>query len=296
MHCPLCSSSAILFDSIKGEQICTRCGLVIMERQCELGPERRSGPGEEFERVDLSSGSDVTQHDYGLGSKFNVSKDLPPSERARLRRMQVLQQRSRVLDWGDRSLREVLIDLDKLCEDLSLSKGIKIEISMYYRKARAKKLTSGRNAHQVLAALIFTACRLRGIPRTDYEISKAVAERFGLEETIVLRGVHRFAKMFSREFGLKLPRVSADSYIDRFAPQLELSREAIVRAHELLKVLPKSYVQGKPPLFLAAVAIYFGAAVVGEKMTLKKIAINLGVGASSLSNNVARIKGVIPWE
>lgn len=293
MNCPLCSSSAVLYDDIRGEQICTRCGFVILERLYVTGPETRTGVGENKERADLSSGSDITQHDYGLGSRFSISQDLPPSERARLRRMQLLQQRARVLDWEDRSLREVLIDLDKICEDLSLSKGIKVEISTYYRKVRAKKLTSGRSAHQVLAALILAACRLRGIPRTDHEISNAVADRFGLDRSAVLKGVHRYVKLFSKELGLRLPRVSAGSFIDRFAPQLGLSRETTVKAHEILGVLPKRFIQGKPPLFLAAVAIYCGANAVGEKITLKKLASTLGVGISSLSSSAARIKNTI---
>lgn len=294
MHCPLCSSSAVLYDKVRGEQVCTRCGFVILERLYELGPEWRRRPGEELERADMSAGADVAQHDLGLGTKFGVSMDMSPSQRARLRRMQILQQRSRIADWGDRSLREVLIDLDKLCEDLSLPKGVKAEVSVLYRRARGEKLTAGRSAHQILAALIFTTCRLRGIPRTDDEISKVVAARFGFKERSILRGVHRFTKLLARKLGLKLPRISTDSYIVRFAPKLGLSREAVIRANELLGILPKSFVQGKPPLFLAAVAIYFGAETVGEKVTLKKVSSTLGVGASSLSNNIAQVKKLIP--
>ena len=40
-------------------------------------------------------------------------------------------------------------------------------------------------------------------------------------------------------------------------------------------------------------AIYVGADLVGEKVTLKKVAATLGVGASSISNNVARIKNLL---
>ncbi len=294
MHCPLCSSSAVLYDGVRGEQVCTRCGFVILERQYELAPEWRRRPGEELERADISSGTDVAQHDFGLGTKLGFSGDLPPSERAQLRRMQVLQQRSRVMDWQDRSLREALIDLDKLCEDLFLPKGVKSEISMLYRRARARRLTAGRSAHQVLAALTLVACRLRGIPKTDDEISRAVSTRFGSPVPSVLRGVHKFTKIFSRALGVKLPQVSVDSYVDRFAPQLGLSQRAVIRIHELLKTLPRRYTQGKPPLFLAAVMIFVGADFVGEKLTLKKVATTLGVGSSSLSNNVAKAKALLP--
>ncbi len=293
MHCPLCSSSAVLYDGVRGEQVCTRCGFVILERQYELAPEWRRRPGEELERADMSSGTDVALHDFGLGTKFGFSSDLAPSARARLRRMQVLQQRSRVMDWQDRSLREALIDLDKLCEDLSLPKGVKAETSMLYRRARSKGLTAGRSAYQVLAALILVTCRLRGIPKTDDEISRVVAVRFESPAGVILRGIHRFSKMFSRELGLRLPQVSAGSYVDRFATQMGISREAVIRAHEVLKSLPKNYTQGKPPLFLAAVVIYVAADLAGEKLTLKKVSSALHVGSSSLSNNAARVKRLV---
>jgi len=78
MRCPSCSSSAVLHDTLRGEHICTRCGLVLMERSLELKPEWRRRPGEKLERADVTAGIDVTQHDFGLGGKFSVSKDIPP--------------------------------------------------------------------------------------------------------------------------------------------------------------------------------------------------------------------------
>ncbi len=293
MECPSCSSSAVLYDRIRGEQICTRCGFVIFDRLYELEPEWRRRPGEELERADASAGTDVAQHDFGLGTNFNLPKDLSPHQRANLRRMRVLHQRSRIMDWDDRSLREVLIELDKLCEDLALPKGVKAEVSMQYRRARSRKLTAGRDARQILAALILATCRLRGIPRTYGEISKTVSGRFGLKERAILRNIRKLSNLLTRGLGMRLPKISADRYVDRFSPQLKLSRESVIRAHELIGALPRSFVQTKPPLFLAALVVYVGAKSTGEKLTLKEISSVMGVGTSSLSKNVARVKELI---
>lgn len=287
MRCPSCSSSAVLYDRLRGEQICTRCGLVIVDRSFELEPEWRRRPGEELERADATAGIDVTQHDLGLGSKFSVSNELPPSLRAKLRRMQYWQRRSRASSWEERSLREALVELDKLCEDLGLPKGIKAEISSLYRRAKAARLTVGRETHQVLAALIFITCRMRGLPRTEGEISLALAARSKLKKREAVRSLRLFTKFLARKLNLKLPRVSTDDYIDRFASQLGLSVGTIGRAHEFHEVLPKNFRQAKPPLLMAAVVLYIAAEMEGEKVNLKKIASTVGVGISSLSRNVA---------
>jgi len=293
MHCPSCSSSAVLYDQLRGEQICTRCGLVIMERSLELEPEWRRKPGVELGRADVTAGIDVTQHDFGLGSKFGLSEDLSPSWRARLRRMQLWQRRSRAGAWGMRSLREALIELDKFCEDLALPKGIKAEISTLYRRIRATRLTAGRGTHQVLAALTFITCRLRGLPRTESEISRTLATLSGLDAREALNNLRRLTKFFTRKLKLELPRISIDDYINRFATQLGLSRRAIERAHELHGVLPKRSEQTKPPLLLAAAMLYLASELTGEKVTIKKITNLMGVGASNLSRTARSLRELV---
>ncbi len=290
MHCPSCSSSAVLYDRVRGESVCTRCGFVILDRLFELEPEWRRRPGEELERADVTAGIDVTQHDLGLGSKFSVPRNVSPSQRACLRRLRVLQQRSRVSSWEDRSLREALVELDKLCEALALPKGIKAEVSVSYRRARAKRITAGRSLHHVLAALVFITCRARGLPRTENEISRALVARFGIKKRRVARNFRKLVKLLTQQLKLKLPRISTDNYIDRFAPQLGLSRTAVERAHKFHKTLPRKFTQPKSPLFSAAVALYVSADLASEKVTLQKVARTVGVGISSLSKNVVRAR------
>lgn len=294
MHCPSCSSSAVLYDRVRGESVCTRCGLVVLEHIFELGPEWRRRPGEELERADVTAGTDVTQHDFGLGSRFTVPRDASPSRRACLRRLSVLQQRSRIGCWEDRSLREALVELDKLCEGLALPKGIKAEASMSYRRARSKRMTAGRSLYLVLAALVFITCRARGLPRTEGEIARALVARFGVKRRTVARNLRKLVKLFARELKLKLPRISTDDYIDRFAPQLGLLREAVEHAHRFHKTLPRKFTQSKSPRLLAAISLYTAAESTGEKVTLHKVACAAGVGISSVSKNVVRARQFAP--
>jgi transcription initiation factor TFIIIB Brf1 subunit/transcription initiation factor TFIIB len=85
-------------------------------------------------------------------------------------------------------------------------------------------------------------------------------------------------------------RISTYDYIDRFAPQLGLSREAIERAHKFYKALPRNFTQSKSPLFLAAMALYIAAGSAGEKITLDKVARTVGVGISGISKNLKRAR------
>jgi transcription initiation factor TFIIIB Brf1 subunit/transcription initiation factor TFIIB len=52
-----------------------------------------------------------------------------------------------------------------------------------------------------------------------------------------VRSFQKLVKLLSEELKLKLPRISTHDYIDRFSPQLGLSREAIERAHKFYKAL-----------------------------------------------------------
>ncbi len=293
MHCSQCGSSAVLYDRVRGERICTQCGFVIMERLPEpsFGGEGRPNP--RAEGADVTSPVDLTQHDLGLGSKFDVSRGVPPSLRAKLRRLHMWHQRSRVVGWEDRSLREALLELDKLCEDLAISKGIKVETSVRYRQARAKRITAGRDLHQVLGALLFITCRARGLPRTESEIYRAVSRRSTARKKVNLRGFRKMVKLFVRELKIKLPHVTPDDYIDRFASQLQLSRRAVEKAHDLHKSLPWRLVQSKSPIFLAALSLYIAAKSVGEKITLSRVARECGVGISSLSKNAVMVRQLL---
>ncbi|MEW5995548.1 MAG: TFIIB-type zinc ribbon-containing protein, partial [Candidatus Zixiibacteriota bacterium] len=289
MRCPSCSGTAVLHDHNRGEQVCTRCGLVIFEKLLEPGPEWRSSPEKPSGRADVSSGLDVTRHDLGLGSGFDVSREFSPLQRAKLRRMKALHERSRVRGWEDRSLRDALVELGKICGDLSLPKGVRAEASVNYRRAKVKGVVFGKEMSQVLGAVVLLTCRARGLPRGAAEGAKSISSRYKIQTQVALRSINRIVAVLRRELGVQEQKISALDYLNRFAPKFKLSGEALGRAHEMFTKLPRSF-RAKPPLFLAAVLVYSAAREVGDDITLQKVAREMKVGMSSLSQNAARVK------
>lgn len=293
MRCHSCNSGAVFHDSNRGEFVCTSCGLVILDRILVSGPEWRTKGGEGPERADVSSGVDFTLHDLGMGTDFRASTNASPVLRARLRRMKNLQKRSRAGSWQERSLREALIELDKICEDMSIPKGIKTEACVVYRKAKSKGLTAGRNFRQVLGAVIFLTCRMRGIPRTENEVAEVFFGRYGFEKNKFLKNIRKISRILKKELGLEVRRISVGEYIDKFSTMLGISREAVERAHLLADKSAGKFNRPKSPLFLAAIFVYLGAKEAGEKLTLKMVAESFGIGVSSLSQNTSRFEELL---
>ncbi|MCK4298719.1 MAG: hypothetical protein KAX80_04260, partial [Planctomycetes bacterium] len=252
LQCPSCDSSAVLHDQLRGERICTRCGMVIVEKQLEPGPDWHMEPGENVGRADVGAGADITQHDWDLGTRIGMSKDLSPGWRARIRRLQKWQQWSRATTYEQRSLRQALITLDKLCEGLAMPKGIQGEVSFLYRKARAKKLTGGRSTWGVLAALALIASRRRRVPRTRKEVARVLVARAGLKEGAAESLIRQLVRDLSKGLSLQVPLPDPKDYLARFSSKLELSRETVVRAHEICDSLPPGFRRRKAAFVLAA--------------------------------------------
>jgi transcription initiation factor TFIIB len=291
-QCPSCESSTVFYDGARGELICTRCGLVILDRSISTEPDWRGEPGKETGRADLTSGLDITQHDFGLGSNLGISGDLPPSWRARLRRLQMWQRRSRTSSYAEKSLWDAMLELDKLCEDLSLPKGIRAEVSALYRKVKRARLTTGRNTWNVLAALTFLTCKLRHVPRTELEVARALAARTDAKVAAALRSIRNLTKLFKGRLGLHISRTMPEEYVDRFASQLNMSKGATARAHKLCTILPERLRRTKPATLLAATALYIAAKEAGEAITLRRLASLLGVGISSLCQTAKSVRSM----
>lgn len=290
MRCPSCGSGAVVRDNPRGEKICTRCGLVLLERKMDSEPEWHAEPGSEEGRADVSSGSDITRHDLGLGSRLGNSRDLSPAWRAKLRRLRKWHRRSRAATYRDKSLRQGLIDLDKLCEDLSLPKAVKAEVSTLFRKARSRGITPGRNTWNILAALIFIVARLRRIPRTEKEIAEVLMVRAELGEKESFRGLRRSRKVLAKELNLEVPRPNPKEYIDRFGTRLNLSRKMRAEAHEICASLPKKFKAKKASFLVSAAVIYNASRKLGGDVKIREVADTLDVGVSSVSKMGQRIR------
>jgi transcription initiation factor TFIIB len=200
------------------------------------------------------------------------------------------QDQSRASTYGEKSLREALIELDKLCEDFALPKGVKSEISLLYRKVKGGKLALGRNTWQILAALTFITCRSRGIPRTENEMVRVLMTRANMQEKPALRGLRQLVKLFINKMKLSMPRLTPDDLLDKFASKINLPRQTIAHAQKICNMLPQKLKYTKPPTLLAAAVLYVAAKETCIDVTMRKLAETLNVGVSGLSQTAALIK------
>ncbi|KXA91136.1 hypothetical protein AKJ63_01860 [candidate division MSBL1 archaeon SCGC-AAA259D18] len=263
---------------------------MLLEKKMDSRPEWHAEPGKKSGRADVSSGSDITQHDLGLGSRLGYSQDLSPAWRAKLRRLQKWHRRSRAVSYHDKSLRQALINLDKLCEDLTLPKSVKAEVSVLFRKARKKEITPGRNTWSVLTALIFIVARMRRMPRTEKEIAKALTRHSSLEEREAFRALRRIRKILAKELDLEVPRPMPEEYLDRFASRLNLPNKIKSKAHEICTSIPEEFKFKKASYLVAAGAIYNASRKFENRVKIREVANNLDVGVSSLSKTGKQIR------
>lgn len=290
MHCPSCGSKAVIRDRPRGKEVCTRCGLILLEKRMDSRPEWYTEPGDDSGRADLSSGSDITQHDFGLGSRLGNSRDLSPAWRAKLRRLRKWHRRSRAVSYWDKSLRQALINLDKLCEDLSVPKSVKAEVSVLFRKAKSKRITPGRNTWCVLAALIFVVARMRRIPRTEKEVARALGVRTGYGREESLKALRRTRKVIADELDLEVPRPRPMEYLGRFSSLLGLSERARALAHRICTSLPKKFKVRKASFLVAAAILYNSTRKLEESVKIREVADVLNVGVSSVSKMGQRVR------
>ncbi|KXA96503.1 hypothetical protein AKJ38_03175 [candidate division MSBL1 archaeon SCGC-AAA259I14] len=290
IQCPSCESSSVIQDKVRGEKICTRCGLVLLEKKMDKKPEWHTEPGDKSGRADVSSGSDITQHDLGLGSKMGNSRDLSPAWRAKLRRLRKWHRRARASNYRDKSLRQALINLDKLCQDLFLPKSVKAEASTLFRKARKENITPGRNTWSVLASLLFLVARMRGIPRTEKEIVESLKKRAEIEEKEAFKSIRRIRKVLIKQLKLDVPRPKPKEYLDRFISRLDLSQESKEEANKICNSLPDKFKSRKASFLVAAAITYNASRKTSDNLNIREIADVLNVGVSSVSKTGQRIR------
>ncbi|MEM3519538.1 MAG: transcription initiation factor IIB family protein [Candidatus Hadarchaeales archaeon] len=296
MRCPSCLSASVFYDDIRGEFVCTRCGLVIYDRVLEAGPQYFTRQIEGTSHIDSSSGEDFTFHDFGLGTTFGLSFEASPALRARLRRLKVVHERSRVSGWTERSLRDGFMEIDRLCEDLGVSKGVKAEACYIYRRAKAKNLLTGRQCWMIGAAAIYLALRGRGIARTEREMVETIVGRYGGDVGKIRKNFRNVTKIISDALKIGTKRISVQDYIAKFSSELGLSPKALEAVTSIYGEIPKNELQGKSPVVVSAALIYLGLRRVGEKKVLREIARATGASLSRLSTVVARFKRLCEGE
>jgi len=274
--CPECGGKIILIQE-KGENVCSRCGLVINERILDISHsgKRAFTKQEKEKRERTGSPISILLPDMGLSTIIDKSNIKNPD----LKRAAKWNSR---MTWDKRNMLIATTELKRIASNLNLPSHVKKAAIRLYIEAFKKKLLRGRSINGMVAACLYFSFRKRKIPRTLQEI---------LEETSVsAKNVRRCYRTIIRELNLKAPSTDPISLVPRFIAELRLDVNAEKKTIKILKAYISNYsISGKDPKGLCAGALYLVCKVQNRKISQKEIANLVGVTEVTLRSRYKEI-------
>ena len=283
--CPECGKSDIVHNEIRGEKVCTTCGLVISEHQIDHGPEWRAFTSEERDaRARTGAPTTYTMFDKGLSTTIDWrdqdinGRKFSAERRAQIYRLRKWQRRSRIHNSAERNIALALSEMDRLTSQLGISHSIKELAALLYRKLIVRKLLRSRSIDPLAAASIYAACRLRKIPRTLEEVAKHSRE--------TEKKIAKHYRMLVFKLGLKMPIPNPSHYVPMLINELNLAHAVQEKTLEILEDAKnkKGLTTGKDPKGIAASAIYIAGIMTDHQATQREIAIAADVTEVTIRN------------
>ncbi|MFC6942344.1 transcription initiation factor IIB family protein [Salinirubellus sp. GCM10025818] len=268
--CPECGGR-LESDTEHGEVVCADCGLVVEEDEIDRGPEWRAfDAGERDQKSRVGAPTTNMMHDKGLSTNIGwqdkdaYGRQLSNRQRQKMQRLRTWNERFRTRDSKERNLKQALGEIDRMASALGLPENVRETASVIYRRALSEDLLPGRSIEGVATAAVYAAARQAGVPRSLDEV-----EMVSRVDKMELTRTYRYVV---RELGLEIRPADPESYVPRFASDLDLSDESERRARELLvNAREAGILSGKSPVGLAAAAVYAAALLTNEKVTQSEV-------------------------
>ncbi|MEM1659370.1 MAG: transcription initiation factor IIB [Candidatus Jordarchaeales archaeon] len=282
--CPECGSNNFIQDTQRGEVVCSQCGLVLHHHLIDPGPEWRAFSNEEKQkRSRVGSPISPTVHDKGLTTiidwrdKDIHGKRLSPRRRATIYRIRKWQTRTRTATATERNLAYAMSELERIASQLAIPTPAKQAAANIYRKIIKKSLIRGRSVEAMISAAIYTACRIRKIPRTLDEVAKY--------SQINKKELARCYRLIVKELQIKTPTADPKDYLPRLINELSLSPKTQTIAMQIINEAKKlGITAGKDPIGVCSAALYIAGIITGEKRTQRQISEAAGITEVTLRN------------
>ena len=222
--CSACKSTNIIYTSGRGSYVCGICGTESQEILDE-SPEWNNYEDGKSDNGRCGAPINAFFPKSSLGTTINA----PGYSKVKMLR-----------NWGqvpyrERSLAEVLNDIDSKCKKYKITKAVIDNAKILYKNIRETKHTSGDNKgknviirgvnrKQIIAACFYFGAVLQKAPRSV----KEVADIFDLELKQVTKGCRKFLETMKDNFIIFDIKPSHGSdFIERFGSKIKLSKETI---------------------------------------------------------------------
>ena len=204
-----------------------------------------------------------------MGNKDGSGRPLPAAKRVTIRRLMKWDKRAKYHTCRRRNLNRALWEISRISSPLGLKENVKREAALLCRKLKKYKL-HGRPTEELVAAMIYAACRLLSVPRTLHEISGVSG--------VSKKDIGRSYRFLVHKLSIAVPTPSPADYVPRFASKLNLPEAVAQIATELAREsVGNRLCIGHAPEGIAAGAIYVASQNNGERRTQMEISAVTGV-------------------
>ena len=287
-----CTKGPLVTDNATGEVLCGHCGLVLVEKSEDSGPEFRRYDLEEYlENTRTGGSTSLTLHDRGLSTVIGSSnKDasghlLTTDQKWTFKRLRIWDHRSQARG-NDRPLIKAFTILDTLKAKLAIPDMVAEDAAYIFRKAINKKMTTGRSISALICASLYAACREANIPRTLNDISEAA----NVKKKLLTRNY----RLLVESLDLKVQPYTSSEFLTKISTEVGISEKTRRDALELLsKIQQRELSAGKNPVGLAAASLYLSCLINGESKTQDDIAKASGVTAVTIRNRCSSLRKVL---
>lgn len=175
----------------------------------------------------------------------------------------------------EHNLNTNLANLKLIASQLSLPETVEKESARIYRECAEKGLTRARANDSIIAAVVYLASKLQGVPKTLHEVANAAKmDKFDIARTY---------KMIIRRLQIKVMQSNPADFVGRFASELGLDAQTQTKAVKLIEIMErKGLDSGKSPTSLSATALYIATLMNKVKITQKAIAETSGITETTL--------------
>lgn len=279
----ICSKGPLITDNTAGEVLCGSCGLVLIEKVEDTGPESRIHDMEEYmTRSRTGRGVSLAMYDMGLPTVISSEgKDasgnfLSSYTKYTFNRLRLWDKRSKSRST-DRNLKIAFITLDALKTKLAIPDMVIEKTAYIYRKALSMKISRGRSITGLTCAALYAACRQTDTPRTLHDIAQA--------GNINKKNLSRSYRDLIKILDLKVKPFDSSEFITRISSEVGISEKTQRDALNIIsQATEKEISAGKNPMGLAAAALHISCVLNEERKKQADIAKASGITAVTIRN------------
>ncbi len=279
--CPECGSINFHKDLERGEITCISCGIVLASN-IDLNDTSWKALAREQVRVGPSISN--TLHDYGLTTDIDVnsinSSPLTLREKLKIVRLAKWHRKISMSSSLDRNLTQGFSEIQRLVNQLSLSKSVHELACRIYRSVARRRHFKGRSIAEVASASVFIACKKLGMPRMFNEVIK----HSKVDRRKVIRGYHLIVNTLNEKPIVNSPEI----YIPRIMKALNCSSQIEDKTKSILELVRPLF-NGKNPVSLIAAAIYISCLITGQRRSQHQIAQAAGITEVTLRKRMREI-------